>query len=179
MPRIFVLRLGHRILRDKRTTTHCALVARAFGADGMIFSGDEDSHMMDRVKNVVRSWGGNFDIAYEPKWESFVKKWKEEGGVVVHCTMYGERIQDILDELRKDSKDRNVLLVIGSEKVPGKMYLMADYNVAVTNQPHSEIAALALVLDRLFDGAGLEREYPGAKLRVVPQKRGKKIEIVG
>jgi tRNA (cytidine56-2'-O)-methyltransferase len=28
-----VFRLGHRVQRDKRLTTHVALVARAFGAD--------------------------------------------------------------------------------------------------------------------------------------------------
>ena len=33
---IIVLRIGHRIGRDKRITTHVALVARAFGANKII-----------------------------------------------------------------------------------------------------------------------------------------------
>ena len=33
---INILRLGHRINRDKRITTHVALVSRAFGADKIL-----------------------------------------------------------------------------------------------------------------------------------------------
>ena len=33
---ITILRIGHRISRDKRITTHVALVARAFGADNIL-----------------------------------------------------------------------------------------------------------------------------------------------
>ncbi|MCC6052717.1 MAG: tRNA (cytidine(56)-2'-O)-methyltransferase, partial [Desulfurococcaceae archaeon] len=36
MRKIYVLRYGHRPERDKRVTTHVALVARAFGASGFI-----------------------------------------------------------------------------------------------------------------------------------------------
>ena len=34
--KVYVLRIGHRPGRDKRITTHVALVARAFGANGFI-----------------------------------------------------------------------------------------------------------------------------------------------
>ena len=37
---IVVLRLGHRIGRDARISTHCGLVARALGANKIIYSGD-------------------------------------------------------------------------------------------------------------------------------------------
>ncbi|MCD6448820.1 MAG: tRNA (cytidine(56)-2'-O)-methyltransferase, partial [Thermoplasmata archaeon] len=33
---VVVYRYGHRISRDKRITTHVALVARAFNADGIV-----------------------------------------------------------------------------------------------------------------------------------------------
>ncbi|MEM2376537.1 MAG: tRNA (cytidine(56)-2'-O)-methyltransferase, partial [Sulfolobales archaeon] len=36
--KVFVLRLGHRPLRDKRVTTHVALTARAFGANGFVLA---------------------------------------------------------------------------------------------------------------------------------------------
>jgi len=36
-----VLRLGHRISRDKRTSTHIALVARAFGAEEVVFDASD------------------------------------------------------------------------------------------------------------------------------------------
>jgi len=59
--------------------------------------------------------------------------------------------------------------------VPWALYERADYNVAVTNQPHSEVAGLAVFLDRLFDGAELEREWAGADRSVVPEATGKTV----
>ena len=42
---IEVLRLGHRISRDKRISTHVALVARAFGASKIYYTGQKDKSM--------------------------------------------------------------------------------------------------------------------------------------
>jgi tRNA (cytidine56-2'-O)-methyltransferase len=141
----------------------------------MAFSGEEDDGLVERVNKVTRDWGGKFAVWHEPKWENYVKGWQKKGGVVIHCTMYGERIQDIISSLKKESHDKDVLIVVGGEKVPGQMYRLADYNVAITSQPHSEIAALAILLDRLLEGRELDVEYEGARLKVVPQKRGKKL----
>jgi tRNA (cytidine56-2'-O)-methyltransferase len=175
LSRLFVFRLSHRPGRDKRVTTHCALVARAFGATSMAFSGEPDEDLIARVDKVAESWGGSFSVVYEPRWELYIKRWKEEGGLVVHCTMYGERIQDRISAIRKAARERDVLVVIGGEKVPGRMYRLADFNIAVTNQPHSEVAALAIFLDRMMKGRELEFEHEGAKLRIVPQRAGKKL----
>ncbi|MEM5871528.1 MAG: tRNA (cytidine(56)-2'-O)-methyltransferase, partial [Candidatus Aenigmatarchaeota archaeon] len=54
---IYVLRLGHRIHRDERISTHCGLVARAFGADGIIYSGEHDEKLIESVKRVSEEWG--------------------------------------------------------------------------------------------------------------------------
>ena len=178
MSRLAILRLGHRPERDKRVTTHCALVGRAFGADSMFFTGDSDRSLIERLGKVSENWGGKFHVSHEPAWEPFVRRWKREGGIVVHCTMYGERLQDIVKTLRNERRKKDLLLVVGGEKVPGKVYQLADYNVAVTGQPHSEIAALALVLDRLYEGAELSVEHPDAKLKIIPQKKGKKLVVV-
>ena len=43
--RVDVLRLGYRLGRDPRITTHLALVGRALGADRFLLAGDEDSKM--------------------------------------------------------------------------------------------------------------------------------------
>jgi tRNA (cytidine56-2'-O)-methyltransferase len=51
---------------------------------------------------------------------------------------------------------------------------MVDYNVAVGGQPHSEVAALAVFLDRLSGGEALKRDF-GGRLRVVPCERGKNV----
>jgi tRNA (cytidine56-2'-O)-methyltransferase len=46
--------------------------------------------------------------------------------------------------------------------------------VAVGSQPHSEVAALAVFLDRLFEGRELSREFEGG-LKIIPSPRGKHI----
>jgi len=67
------------------------------------------------------------------------------------------------------------MVVVGSQKVPGEIFQMADYNVAVGGQPHSECAALAIFLDRFFNGKELLSNFKNAKVRVEHQRRGKKI----
>jgi tRNA (cytidine56-2'-O)-methyltransferase len=51
---------------------------------------------------------------------------------------------------------------------------MSDFNMSIGNQPHSECAALAIFLDRFFEGKELVKEFKKAKIKVVPQERGKK-----
>jgi len=52
---------------------------------------------------------------------------------------------------------------------------VSDFNVAVGNQPHSEISSLAIFLDRLYEGKELGMKFNQAKFNIVPQKRGKKV----
>ncbi len=52
---------------------------------------------------------------------------------------------------------------------------MADINVAVSNQPHSEVAALAIFLDRLYKGEELNIMFGDSKIKVIPMERGKKV----
>ncbi|MEM0258129.1 MAG: tRNA (cytidine(56)-2'-O)-methyltransferase, partial [Thermofilum sp.] len=79
----------------------------------------------------------------------------------------------ILEEIRNSGRD--VLVVVGGKKVPREVYELADFNVAIGNQPHSEVAALAIFLDRLFEGRELVREFKGAKLKIIPSARGKRV----
>ncbi|MEM3244774.1 MAG: tRNA methyltransferase, partial [Metallosphaera sp.] len=98
---VYVLRLGHRPLRDKRVTTHVALVARAFGARGIYIEGD-DLKVVDKIRSTIGKWGGNYftiDITSEPK--KIVSEWKKDGGKVVHLTMYGINVPEIIDNIRQ------------------------------------------------------------------------------
>ena len=167
-----VLRLGHRPERDQRVTTHVGLTARALGAGRFILAAD-DAGVIRSISDVVDRWGGNFKAENNVKWRRCITDWKASGGVVVHLTMYGLNLPTVIDEVR--SHDR-VLAVVGAEKVPGEVYGLADYNIAVTNQPHSEIAGLAVFLDRLFEGRELDAEFPRAKIRVIPSAHGKLAE---
>ena len=90
MGKVTVLRLGHRPYRDRRISTHCGLVARAFGADGILYSGIKDTEMELSISNVVKEWGGSFTVKYERNWRDVIRKFR---GKVVHLTMYGIPVQ--------------------------------------------------------------------------------------
>ncbi len=90
--------------------------------------------------------------------------------------MYGINVDECLDKI---SKNKEILVIVGSQKVPKDVFQLADFNIAIGNQPHSEIAALAIFLDRLFQGNELTRNFEGAKMKVVPQEKGKKIIFDG
>jgi tRNA (cytidine56-2'-O)-methyltransferase len=112
-------------------------------------------------------------------WRRAVQDWKAGGGVVVHLTVYGENVQtsDVFSRIK--ATDKNVMLLVGSQKVPGEFYSeeVSDFNVAVGNQPHSECSALAIFLDRFFEGKELAGSFECAKISVVPKARGKKSGI--
>ena len=167
MPEIWIARIGHRPERDKRVTTHVALTSRAFGASG-IFVDTSDRVLEENVTSVCERFGGDFAIHTGKKWKDALKGF---GGTVVHLTMYGQKIDEAMEKI---PKDRNVMIVVGAEKVPAEVYQRADLNVSVGNQPHSEIAALAVFLDRYTCGKELYAERHG-KMTVIPNERGKTV----
>jgi tRNA (cytidine56-2'-O)-methyltransferase len=170
--RTAVLRIGHRPERDQRVTTHVGLTARALGAEGMYLAA-ADHGVVQSISDVVSRWGGNFFCQDNVKWRRCIHEWKEHGGTVVHLTMYGLDLPDIIGEIRKKEK---LLIIVGAEKVPGEIFGLADFNVAITGQPHSEISSLAIFLDHVFSGNELTREFSDAKIRIIPSKAGKKTE---
>ncbi len=101
-------------------------------------------------------------------WKTELRRWK---GASVHLTMYGEHLDDALVKI---PRDKDLMIIVGAEKVPAEVYKMADFNVAVGNQPHSEVAALGVFLDRLLSGAGLRRDLAGSH-RIVPNRKGKTV----
>ncbi|HEX7468770.1 MAG TPA: tRNA (cytidine(56)-2'-O)-methyltransferase [Methanobacterium sp.] len=169
-----VLRLGQRRVRDARITTHVCLTARAFGASKVILSGDEDKKIMENIRDVVKRWGGDFEIEYIKNWDKFIDEWKKSGGEVVHLTMYGEAVQDITGKIRESSKDK--LVIVGGSRVPSKVYQDADWNVSVTNQPHSEVSALSIFLHTLFEGKEYEIDFNNSELKVIPTAHGKQVQ---
>ena len=165
---VSVLRLGHRIVRDKRLTTHVALTSRAFGAEKIYIEGEEDQKLIKGVESVAEDWGGAFEVVQVDSWRPIINDFE---GYKIHLTMYGLPFQDILPEL---NAVKPVLLIVGGGKVPSDLYGLVDFNVSVGGQPHSEVAALAITLDRLTGGGWVEKQFPGGK-KIIPQKQGKKI----
>lgn len=170
MKKIEVLRIGQRLVRDDRVTTHVALVARAFGAS-KIFMNEVNPEIKDTVEKVNRSWGGSFQVEFIEDWKKVLKS-KKRSSKIIHLTMYGENVNDIQEKLRQQD---DMLIVVGAEKVPREVYEYADYNVAVGNQPHSEVSALAIVLDRIQGGRQFDVKYDDARLEIIPSEKGKKV----
>ncbi len=166
---VTVLRLGHRKERDKRITTHCALVARAFGANKIILSGEKDEAVLESVREVVEHWGGSFKIEYAADWEKVLDEFK---GTKVHLTMYGEKLSGAAKKIKKAG---NVLVAIGAEKVPWVVYEKSDFNIAIGNQPHSEVAALSVFLHEILGEKKLWEKRKGANIGISPRKKGKKV----
>ena len=176
MVKVVVLRWGHRP-RDERLTTHVALTARAMGAVGIILADVKDERMQRTIGEVIKNWGGSFFFQMGDSWKRVLKNWKDDSGIVVHLTAYGENIQtsDVIQRIQATEKD--IMVIVGSRKVPSDFFSskVSDFNVAIGNQPHSECSSLAVFLDRLFEGKELSREFENARLRIVPQKHGKKL----
>lgn len=164
---IVILRIGHRIDRDKRITTHVALVARAFGADKIIIT-SKDKKIEDNVHSMCSKFGGNFEIETGVDHKDIIKQWH---GKIVHLTMYGEELEKTLSKI--DKKD-DLLIIVGAEKVPPYFYEISDFNVSVGNQPHSEVAALAIFLDRYTKGNWIKKKFNG-KIEIIPSNKGKRV----
>tara|TARA_Y100000994_G_scaffold175941_1_gene145170 strand:+ start:638 stop:1180 length:543 start_codon:yes stop_codon:yes gene_type:complete len=167
--RVDVLRLGYRRGRDPRITTHLALVARALGSDGFLLAGDDDQEMFDNLNSVSERFGGELDTEHVSGL-GHLKKHVENGGVAVHLTMYGEPFRQAIPKIRRD---RPLIIVVGGAKVPGDVYKICQHNVAVGNQPHSEVAALALFMDAWFGESGSERSFKDARLVIEGVNGGK------
>ena len=170
---IDVLRIGQRVVRDDRVTTHVALVARAFGANAILMT-EVNPEIQETLEKINITWGGNFSIELIDSWKPIIKKKKENGFKIVHLTMYGEKINDLQSNL---IKEENLVIVVGAEKVPREIYEFADYNVGIGSQPHSEISALAVLLDRIQTGSQFNKEFSGAKRKIIPTKKGKTVEM--
>jgi tRNA (cytidine56-2'-O)-methyltransferase len=85
--------------------------------------------------------------------------------------MYGLPVDEVIPKL----KDQNLLIIVGGEKVPPQFYQLADYNVSVGNQPHSEAAALAICLDRYYEGKPFKRM--DGNVSITPCERGKIVKV--
>lgn len=168
---ICLFRLSHRKERDKRITTHLFLSARVLGVKEIYYSGDKDEKLESNILEVEKRWGKSIRILnYVDKPQSFLKRLKKSH-LLVHLTMYGVPYKDILPSLTKETHD--LCIIVGSEKVPSWVYSIADYNVAIGNQPHSEITAFTILL---YELKGYKLYEPNnGELKIIPQERGKKV----
>jgi tRNA (cytidine56-2'-O)-methyltransferase len=170
---VVVLRLGHRIPRDLRVTTHVCLTARAFGADGVFLADIVDTPLEKTIQDVCKRFGGSFWIRMGEPWRKTVKEWRSRGGEIAHLTAYGMPLPEVMEVIRASPNPK--LVVVGAEKVPGEVFEVSTWNVAVTNQPISEVSALALFLDRYFEGKQFSLNFENAEMKIIPSARGKNV----
>ncbi|MGA1848442.1 MAG: HDIG domain-containing metalloprotein [Thermoplasmatota archaeon] len=168
LPHVEVLRLGHRPDRDKRITTHVALVARALGAKAILVD-RKDIGLERTIERVNEQFGGEFTVHTGVSMKGILGRW---GGTIVHLTMYGMPLDEAVREIPSEEK---VLVVVGAEKVPREVYDLAHFNVSVSNQPHSEVSALSLFLDHLFKGRELHHDIIKGEMTIIPNRRGKTV----
>lgn len=168
---ITILRLGHRVFRDQRITTHVALTARAFNANKIIISGEKDDGIIETIEKINKEFGGEFKAEYIKNWKNVLNKSVKEEDLIVHLTMYGLDVDKVKEKIKKEMKNKNVLIIVGGAKVPAEIYQQAHYNVAVGNQPHSEVSAIAILLDRI----SRRKEFEDGKIKIIPCEKGKKI----
>jgi tRNA (cytidine56-2'-O)-methyltransferase len=171
---IKVLRLGHRLGRDDRISTHVGLTARQWGADEIVFSGERDESMLESQRDIIERWGGEVEVRYTEEWKKEIRDFR---GLKVHLTMYGEKINGREEELKDSFSGDDLLVIVGAEKVPRWVYKHVDYNISVGNQPHSEIAALAVFLDRMSDRE-IKEDFEDAEIKVEPSEDRKLTEEV-
>ncbi len=168
---IEVLRLNHRIARDKRVSTHVCLTARAFGADKIYYSGEKDSGLEESVNKITKKFGGPFYIEYVEDGAKLLLGKKKKSFIVVHLTVYGKDFKNF----KKKLKNENLIVIVGGEKVESEFYNIADLNLSVTNQPHSEVAALAVFLYDIF---GYRKSFMNAKAKIVGSEKGKVLKQI-
>jgi tRNA (cytidine56-2'-O)-methyltransferase len=169
-----VLRLDHRRQRDARITTHVCLTARALGATGVFLSGDHDKKLIENVHDVAKRWGGEFRVEYHKKWENLLNEWKNNGGEIIHLTMYGEPVQTVAPKIRNHSKINWwwwVVLECPAKCIKRRMECFCDHTT------HSEVSSLALFLHMLYDGKELELEFEGGDMKIIPSQKGKNVKI--
>tara|TARA_B100000614_G_scaffold262677_1_gene297604 strand:- start:2861 stop:3481 length:621 start_codon:yes stop_codon:yes gene_type:complete len=175
---VIILRLGYRLGRDPRITTHLALVARALGANKFLFSGDEDKRLSENINSVNERFGGEMVVGHLKSPMAWLKKFVREGvdgslpGTAVHLTMYGAPYQNVTPTIRRD---RPLVVIVGGAKVPSEVFQISQYNLAVGNQPHSEVAALALFLDGWYGTGSISRKMDGGELIINPSNHGKDV----
>jgi len=172
--KIVVLRYGHRPSRDKRVSTHLALVARAFGAHEVWFD-TKDESIERKIAQVNETFGGRFIVKTGIDLMGSITEAKREGYCVVHLTMYGIPLPQVIEDVRRKDK---LLVLVGGPKVPKYFYEVADYNVSITNQPHSEVAAVAVFLDWFYGGREFNFKFEGGRVEIEPSERGKKVRVL-
>lgn len=168
---IEVLRLGHRKERDKRLTTHIMLSCRVLNISRVYYAGEKDEKLEKSIQKVEEKWGKCLYVEYIKNPLKLIRDAKNRNYKIIHLTMYGIPYKQKIHEIKEHDK---ILIIVGSEKVPNEIYEIANYNIAIGNQPHSELTALTILTYEINDHE-LKECSNHAALKIIPQEKGKKV----
>ena len=173
---VHVVRIGYRLGRDPRITTHLGLVSRAWGATDFHVFGDEDKKLFSSIEQVNQRFGGVMECHHQKGLNRWLKNFQanENNGVVVHLTMYGEDYKDVIPNI---DQNRPLAIVVGGAKVPGEVFKISNFNVSIGTQPHSEVAALALFLEELNTSRNFRPTFENSKMIIKPSADGKIVHM--
>ncbi|MEM3841088.1 MAG: hypothetical protein QXN59_00100 [Candidatus Micrarchaeaceae archaeon] len=144
------------------------LTARALGASSAVFT-ISNPQLISRLKRscsvVAKKWGGNFSVQFTSNWKGYLES--RRNYKTVHLTRYGIPVQKRLYTLRSY---KNIIIAISTTKELKSMCTVADFNISITSQPHSSIAAMAIFLNQYFAGRELSLNFSNAKFKVLPSQ---------
>jgi len=134
----------------------------------MIIITTKDEKIKKNIQAVCKRFGGDFQIETGVDHKKIIKSWR---GTIIHLTMYGEDLEKGICSI---DRKKDLLIIVGAEKVPPYFYEISDINISVGNQPHSEVAALAMFLDHYTNGLWQKKEFNG-NIQIIPCVKGKKV----
>jgi len=75
---------------------------------------DVDEEIKNTINKVNNSWGGlnEFNLKIIDNWKSLITEWKKNEGKVIHLTMYGLQINEVIEEVK--SLEKKILVIIGA-----------------------------------------------------------------
>jgi len=86
--------------------------------------------------------------------------------------MYGKPWREVTEQI---PKDKPAVIVVGGTKVPAEVFSIANHNVSIGNQPHSEVAALGVFMESWLGPIDESSKFIGGEIEVVPSERGKRV----
>ncbi|MDE1856552.1 MAG: hypothetical protein KGH98_00540 [Candidatus Micrarchaeota archaeon] len=155
-----------------------ALAARALGASGISFCFDdkkrvEKAKISRKMGSIAKEWGGTFKVEFPEDWKEWIgakKNYKK-----IYLTMYGVPMRKLTYTLRTY---KNILLVVTTNKPLKDLFGVADFNISITNQPHTSVSSVAVFLYEFYKEREPAMKFENAKVKVVPTDRGMMVEKV-
>ena len=168
---IWVLVVGRA---SGETSLDLCLVARAFGASSITFAPGPKANASGLVRYssaLNRKWGGRFSITFAKDWKRFISEKKNY--VKIYLTRYGIPIKKVEYTLKTY---KNILIIVSMSESVKSLYKACDFNVSITNQPHTSASAIAVFLHNFYNGRELAIRFENAAYKVVPSEHDIHVE---